>query len=132
MNYISSTWSDGVSSVTYEKNSIYHDKSLSPLKYFLFVVVVLLICFMLYHTAIGDGKTLTFTNILDFLQNLPVSNINLNFTNGLIQESWGLFDFLRVTINLFVTIFNVLAFIFSGLVYVLQFIIGFFSYFLAV
>lgn len=137
----SSSWSDGNITNYSETISIYKDKGFksylsfnpnrSVMFYLCFICVVVLIAFMLYHTASGSTTELTFSNIIDFLQNFPTLELSLDFTNGIIADSWGLFDFLRVTINLFITILNVISFLFKGIVNVLSTLIYFFTYFLS-
>lgn len=126
--HIVSSYSDGSGLFSSGYETVYKDRSSyvsknSPLFNILFWCLVFLVVLMLYHTASHSGKTLTFSDLLGYLQNMPLLSLDLNFANVLITDSWGLFDFLRVTINLFIVIANVIAFLFKGIMNVLSTVI---------
>lgn len=91
---------------------------------FYFIIMVLL-AFALYHTLTMDDTQLTFSSLLDWLHNFHPILPDVQYVSNAIAGDWGLFEFLRVFLNIFIEVFDFALYAVKSFINLLSYISGF-------
>lgn len=100
------------------------DTSFSLLK----IVFCLLLISLVFTALSGGTGSKTFTGLLNWLSDFHPAISNVTFKSSAILSDWGIFDGLRVLINMLVTIADVVVFLCKGLINCISYITGFFAF----
>ena len=90
---------------------------------FYFIIMVLL-AFALYHTLTMDETQLTFTSLLEWFQNFHPVLPNVAYVSNAITGDWGLFEFLRSFLNLFIQVFDFALYAVKSFINILSYVSG--------
>lgn len=92
----------------------------------LILVFCILLVFLLFRKFMGNSNIPTFSSFLEMLTTVKtpeVPFVSFSFTS--ITASWGVFDFLKDFLNLFVDAFNVILFLINGLISLASYVMFF-------
>ena len=93
------------------------------------LVVCVLLVAMLIRKFTGNNTVPSFTSLLEFLSSVKAPTIPFlkGFSLSPLDE-WAIMDGLRVFLNSFVDLFNVVIFIFNGILSVITYVVIFFQW----
>lgn len=92
------------------------------------LVVGILLSVSLIRSLMG-GSSVTFGGLLQYLSCAPTINMSLKSFDIIPSfGDWGVFNFLSTFLNWFITIFNVLIFVFKGLAQVAVYLVYFIKF----
>lgn len=78
----------------------------------------------------GQNSNFTFGYFLDFVQSTKMQTFSFDFLQDFaITDNWGVFNFFRDFLNVFIDILNLLMFLVQNLLNVLAFVVSFFNRF---
>lgn len=92
------------------------------------LIFCILLIVMIFRKFTGNNNTPTFTSFLDMLTNVKTPSIpfvNFSFT---VLGDWGVFNFLRDFLNVFVDLFNVILFLVNGIISLFQYVTSFITW----
>ena len=92
---------------------------------FAIILVLLIIVSLAQFLRTGTAGNMGFSGFINFLSNAPSFDINWSIIDLTIYSDWGIFEFLRIFINWFTAIFEVLVFIFGMLVETIEYLFYF-------
>ena len=89
------------------------------------LVFSILLLVMIFRKFTGNSNTPTFTSFLDMLTNVKTPSIPfVNYSFSALGD-WGVFNFLRDFLNVFVDLFNVILFLVNGIMSLFQYVVSF-------
>lgn len=114
-------------SVNISKKDVFYDREVKsvPTARILSLVFLILLAVMIFRKFTGNNNTPTFTSFLDMLTNIETPTIpfvNYSFTT---LGDWGVFNWLRDFLNVFVDLFNVILFLVNGIISLFQYVTNF-------
>lgn len=92
------------------------------------LIFSILLLVMIFRKFTGNNTTPTFTSFLEMLTNVKTPSIpfvNYSFSS---LGDWGVFNFLRDFLNVFVDLFNVILFLVNGIMSLFQYVVSFVSW----
>lgn len=89
-----------------------------------FIVILGLLSFIFTYDGVATSR-LSFDYFLQLLDGYEPMIFNNTLSSIAIDGSWGVFDFLRVFFNFFLQGFNILVYLASNLINVIQFLLYF-------
>lgn len=92
------------------------------------LVLAILLVSVVFSVLNQSNQTLTFTSFLEWLQNFHPTFTNVTYVSHAIGGDWGLFEFLRLPIDITIQVFDFLLFLVKNLVNVLSYVTGFVSF----
>ncbi len=113
---------------SYERRGEFEKKSSGvPLGIFSLVVCVFLVA-VLIRKFTGNNIIPTFTSFLEFLTNIETPTIPFLNVTPVSLGDWGVFNFLRDFIIIFVDLGNVILFFINGIWIVINYVLVFFRW----
>jgi len=97
----------------------------SLLSVFSIVLIFLIIVSLAQFLRTGSAGNMGFAGFINFLANAPTFDVSWSMIDLTIYAKWPALDFIRVFINWFTSIFEVLVFIFGMLVETLEYLFYF-------
>lgn len=97
------------------------------------LVFIIILAAGLLRKLSGGSSVPTFTGFLEMLTSVP--DISIPFINaGIIQQlgDWGIFNFLRDFLNIFIDLLNIVVFLCNGIVQINLYVIYFLRWFFGV
>ena len=97
------------------------------------IVFMLILMAALLRKLSGGSSIPTFTSFLEMLTSVP--DISIPFINaGIIQQlgDWGIFNFLRDFLNIFIDLLNIVVFLCNGFIQINLYVIYFVRWFFGV
>jgi len=103
----------------------------SYVPYVLKLVFFVILIAMLFSSLVGNNNTITFSSLIDWIENYHPAIDNFSFVDLTIQDDWGLFNGLKDFFNVIMQIFSFLVYIFKALVNAISYIGGFVQFLFA-
>lgn len=94
-----------------DKSISFVSSSSSSVPNLIMIVFVMLLVYALFRVFFSSGQTLTFTGLLDTLANFKAPFPNLSIANNAITAEWGIFNFFKDFLNIFINIFDFATFL---------------------
>lgn len=109
------------------KKDVFYDPEVKsvPTARILSLVFLILLAVMIFRKFTGNNNIPTFTSFLEMLTNIETPTIpfvNYSFTS---LGDWGVFNWLRDFLNVFVDLFNVILFLVNGIISLFQYVTNF-------
>ncbi len=89
------------------------------------IVVVALLVAIIIAKYSGNGNLPTFTSFLETLSNSPTLSIPIFNISTFVLNDWGVFNWLRDFISVFMSLINIIIFFANGVLSVLSYIVYF-------
>lgn len=109
------------------RNSVVRERAKTGFSLLSLVVCVLLVA-MLIRKFTGNNTVPTFTSFLEFLTNIDTPTIPFLNVTPVSLGDWGVFNFLRDFIIIFVDLGNVILFLVNGMWIIINYVFVFFRW----